>query len=239
MPTVETNKTVRELVLANPAAAQTLELFGIDYCCGGNNSLAEACAKASVPVDEVIRAIETPQPLPDARDWQTAPLNELTRHIVEKHHAFTREELKRLKPLLAKVVSVHGMNHPELKRVQAVFHGLDQEMTNHMMKEEEFLFPYIERMEAAVNAKHSLPPCIFGTVQNPVRMMMVEHESTGDALHEIRAITNSYIVPADGCMSYQELYRTLPAFEADLHEHIHLENNILFPRSIQMEEATF
>ena len=239
MSAIETSKTIRELVLANPVAARTLEQFGIDYCCGGNKSLAEACANASVPVEQVITAIEKPQFIPDVRDWQLAPLEELTRHIVKKHHAFTREELKRLKSLIAKVVSVHGMNHPELMRVQSVFSDLDRELTMHMMREEEILFPYIEEMEAAVNAKHSLPPCMFGTVQNPVRMMMMEHDSAGDALREMRARTNSYAVPADGCVSYQELYRALPAFEADLHEHIHLENNILFPRSIQMEQATF
>jgi regulator of cell morphogenesis and NO signaling len=236
---VETCKTVRELVLANPAAARIFEQFGIDYCCGGNKSLVEACAKASVQVEQVISAIEKPQPIPDARDWQIAPLMELTRYIVEKHHSFTREELKRLKSLLAKVVSAHGIRHPELTRVQSVFRDLDQELTMHMMKEEEILFPYIEKMEAAINTKRSLPPCMFGTVQNPVRMMMMEHDTAGDALREMRAITNSYAVPADGCVSYQELYRALLAFEADLHQHIHLENNILFPRSIQMEGAAF
>jgi regulator of cell morphogenesis and NO signaling len=239
MPAVETSKTVRELVLANPAAARTLEQFGIDYWCGGNKSLVEACANALVPIEQVVGALEEPRPLPDARDWRSAPLEDLTRHIVEKHHAFTREELKRLTSLLAKVVSTHGTNHPELTRVQSLFRGLDQELTMHMMKEEQILFPYIEEMEAAVNAKHSLPSCMFGTVQNPVRMMMMEHDSAGDALREMRAITNSYTVPAEACMSYQELYRALPAFEADMHQHIHLENNILFPRSIQMEEAAF
>jgi regulator of cell morphogenesis and NO signaling len=236
---VEISKTVRELVLANPAAARTLEQFGIDYCCGGNKSLAETCANASVPVEQVVGALEKPQSVPDARDWQIAPLAQLIQYIVEKHHAFTREEIKRLESLLAKVVSVHGTNYPELTRVQSVFRKLDKELTMHMMKEEEILFPYIEEMEAAVNAKRSLPSCMFGTVQNPVRMMMMEHDSTADALREMGALTNSYAVPADGCVSYQMLYRALPAFEADLHEHIHLENNILFPRSIQMEEAAF
>jgi regulator of cell morphogenesis and NO signaling len=239
MPAVESSKTVREVVLANPAAARTLEQFGIDYCCGGNKSLAEACATANVPVEQVVGAIEESPSVPDARDWRNVPLAQFTRYIVEKHHAFTREELKRLESLIAKVVSVHGVNHPELTRIQPIFRELDRELTMHMIKEEEFLFPYIENMEAAVNAKRSLPPCMFGTVQNPVRMMMMEHDSAGDALREMRTITNSYAVPADGCVSYQELYRALAAFEADLHEHIHLENNILFPRSIQMEEAAF
>jgi regulator of cell morphogenesis and NO signaling len=239
MPAVEASKTVRELILANPTAARTFEQFGIDYCCGSNKSLLEACASARVPVEQVIGALEEPRPIPDGRDWQIAPLEDLTRHIVEKHHAFTREELKRLTSLLAKVVAAHGINHPELASVQSVFRGLHQELTMHMMKEEQILFPYIEEMEAAVNAKRSLPSCMFGTVQNPVRMMMMEHDSAGDAFREMRTTTNSYTVPADGCVSYHELYRALSALEADLHEHIHLENNILFPRSIQMEQAAF
>jgi regulator of cell morphogenesis and NO signaling len=235
---VETSKTIRELLLANPAAARTLEQFGIDYCCGGGKSLAEACASASVPIEQVVGALEKPQPVPDDRDWRIAPLAHLTRYIVDEHHAFTRAEIKRLESLLAKVISVHGMCHPELARVQSIFGGLNQELTMHMMKEEAILFPYIEKMEAAVNAKHPLPPCMFGTVQNPVRMMM-EHDSAGAALREMRKITDSYAMPADGCISYQELYRAFPALEADLHKHIHLENNILFPRSIQMEETSF
>jgi len=105
-----------------------------------------------------------------------------------------------------------------------------------MMKEERILFPYIEQLEAAVSESHPLPSCMFGSVQNPVRMMMIEHDDAGNALREMRAVTNSYALPADACASYQELYRALPAFEADLHEHIHLENNILFPRTIEMEE---
>ena len=230
------SNTVREVVLAYPAAARTLEKFGIDYCCGGSKSLAEACTNAGVPVEKVIGALETPQPVPDARDWQTASLAELTGHIVEKHHAFTREEIERLKALIAKVNSVHGANHPELSQVQSIFGGLERELTMHMMKEEQILFPYIEELEAAVSAKRSLPSCMFGTVQNPIRMMMMEHDDAGNALREMRAATNSYTPPTDACASYQELYRALPAFEADLHEHIHLENNILFPRAIQMEE---
>jgi regulator of cell morphogenesis and NO signaling len=236
---VETSRTVRDLVLANPAAARTLDQFGIDFCCGGNTSLAEACAKASVPVERVLSAIEKSASEPSARDWQNAPLEELTRHIVEKHHAFTREELKRLKTLLAKVVAAHGANHPEVARVQSLFHELDRELTMHMMKEEGILFPYIESMEGAVLAKRPLPPCMFGTVQNPVRMMILEHDTADEVLREMRAATDSYTIPAEACLSYQELYRALPAFEADLLEHIHLENNILFPRAIQMEEAAF
>lgn len=238
MPT-QTGKTVRELVLENPAAARVFERFGIDYCCGGDKSLAEACAAAKVPASDVIAALESPGSGSAERDWSAAPLAELAQHIVEKHHTFTREEMKRLEPLLAKVVSVHGQNHPELLRVRGAFQELCQELSLHMMKEEQILFPYIAEMEAAATSHRPLPPAMFGTVQNPVRMMMLEHDSAGQALAEIREKTNAYALPPDACVSYQTLYRALREFEADLHQHIHLENNILFPRALKMEDQAF
>ncbi len=233
----KTEKTVRELVLDNPAAARIFEKLGIDYCCGGGKSLAEACTRANVQVDEVIAALEKPKPVPVERDWKRATLSELARYIVDKHHAFTREELKRLEPLIIKVVSVHGANRPELQRVQAIFHELSQELTVHMTKEEQILFPYLTEMEGAVDSKRPLPPAMFGTVQNPVRMMMMEHDSAGQALHNLRELTNGYAVPADACVTYQSLYKALEGFEANLHQHIHLENNILFPRALRMEDG--
>jgi regulator of cell morphogenesis and NO signaling len=232
-------KTVRDLAAGNPAAARVFERFGIDYCCGGEKSLAEACATAEVSVDEVEAALEKPVPEITDRDWQKATLAELTAHIVMKHHEFTREEIRRLLPLIAKVVGVHGQNHPELKRVQALFHGLANELTMHMMKEERMLFPYIEELEAATNRGSEPAPPMFGTVQNPVRMMMMEHDSAGSALHGIRESTSSYAVPADACVSYHTLYNALEEFESDLHQHIHLENNILFPRAIKLEAGAF
>ncbi len=231
----ETGKTVREVVLENPAAARVFEKVGIDYCCGGNELLTEACHAANVRVEEVIAALGRTESVPVERDWPSAPLSELAQYIVDKHHAWTREEIKRLVPLISKVVSVHGKNHPELMQVQSIFRDLSQEMTMHMMKEEQILFPYLAEMEAAVSRKRPLPPAMFGTVQNPVRMTMMEHDSSGEALHRMREITNGYALPPDACVSYQTLYQALEAFEADLHRHIHLENNILFPRSVKME----
>lgn len=184
-------------------------------------------------------ALEKPEPAPADRDWRGAPLSELVRYIVDKHHSFTREEINRLAPLISKVISVHGKNHPELLQVQSLFQDLAKELTVHMMKEEQILFPYIQEMEEAVNRKRSLPPAMFGTVQNPVRMMMMEHDSSGQTLHRIREATNGYVAPPDGCVTYQTLYRALEAFEKDLHSHIHLENNILFPRSVDLENAAF
>jgi len=143
--------------------------------------------------------------------------------------------MDRLVPLIAKVLGVHGRNHPELKQIQSLFHGLGDELTMHMMKEERMLFPYIEQLEAAMEpGGHPAIP-MFGTVQNPVRMMMMEHDFAGHALHRMREITGGYAAPADACVSYQTLYKTLQEFERDLHQHIHLENNILFPRAIGLE----
>jgi regulator of cell morphogenesis and NO signaling len=232
---VQENKTVRELVSANPQAARILESFGIDYCCGGEKSLAEACSVAKVKMVEVAEALEKPQPAGNDRDWQKASLGELAGYIVEKHHGFTRQEIQRLTPLIAKVVGVHGENHLELEQIQSLFRGLAQEMTMHMMKEEHMLFPYIEQLEAAVNKGCQPAPPMFGSVRNPVQMMMMEHDSAGQILHEIRESTVNYALPADACMSYRMLYSALQEFEADLHQHIHLENNILFPRAIEME----
>jgi regulator of cell morphogenesis and NO signaling len=161
----------------------------------------------------------------------------LITHIKNNHHKFTREEMARLVPLLEKVCSVHGKNHPELQQVRASFQSLVQELTTHMMKEERVLFPYIVRMEEAVIQKEPILPPPFGSVQNPVSMMEHEHDSAGNALRAMRGASCGYTTPGDACISYQTLYKALADFEADLHQHIHLENNILFPRAIAMEKS--
>ena len=158
-------------------------------------------------------------------------------HIRSTHHVYTREEIARLIPLFDKVCSVHGANHPELLRLREIFGGLAQELTTHLMKEEMVLFPYILRMEEAAVAKEPMLPSPFGSVRNPVAMMMHEHDGAGNALRSMREISNGYAAPADACVSFQTLYQALAAFEADLHQHIHLENNVLFPRAVEMERA--
>src|SRR5262249_1532703 len=147
-----------------------------------------------------------------------------------------RQEIARLTPLMEKVCGKHGGNHPELLHIQAFFRGLAQELTSHMMKEEMVLFPYVARMEEAVIEGDPLLPAPFGTVANPVAMMEHEHDAAGDALRAMRSATNGYVAPEGACVSYQTLYRGLEEFEADLHQHIHLENNILFPRALAMEQ---
>ena len=232
------DKTVRDLASRNPSAARTFESFGIDYCCGGERSLAQACSAAKVSVEEVMRALEQTPAKGDDRDWQAASLTELVKHSIEKHHAYVRAEIPRLIALLAKVVRVHRLNHVELEKIEFSFLALAEELTLHLLKEERMLFPYIEQLEDAAKSGRRPVPAMFGTVRNPVRMMAMEHDSAGELLRKMREVTNGYTVPEDGCMSYRLLYRALPEFEADLHEHIHLENNILFLRAIVLEEET-
>ena len=238
--TMTAEKTVRELALENASATRVFEKLGIDYCCGGNKSLGDACRASNLSVDNVIDSLEMAEEAAHAaqkdRDWQNEPLADLIAHIENTHHQYTREEMARLVPLLNKVCSVHGKNHPELHQVRASFQSLVQELTSHMMKEEQVLFPYIVRMEEAVIQKEPVLPSPFGSVQNPVTMMEHEHDSAGNALRDMRKASCGYTAPADGCVSYQTLYKALADFEADLHQHIHLENNILFPRAIAMEK---
>lgn len=229
------SRSVRELASATPGAARVFEKFRIDYCCGGERSLAQACSAAKVNVLEVVEALEKQQPQGGDRDWQKASLAELAKHIVSKHHEYVRQEIQRLIPLSAKVAGVHGKNHPELEKIQSSFQALADELSAHLMKEERMLFPYIEQLELAANSGSHPAASPFGTVKNPVRMMMMEHDSAGELLRKMREVSKNYTLPADACMSFQMLYRALEEFEADLHQHIHLENNILFPRVIELE----
>jgi regulator of cell morphogenesis and NO signaling len=238
---VSTARTVRQLVLEIPEATRIFEKLGIDYCCGGDRSLEEACGASNLSVDEVLDSLELAEQTARAkqkdRNWQAESLADLVAHINGTHHKYTREEITRLGPLFDKVVSVHGKNHPELQHLRATFCGLAQELTMHMMKEEAVLFPYIVRMEEAVIQREPVLPPPFGTVRNPVAMMMHDHDSAGEALRAMRQASAGYTPPADACASYQTLYKALAGFEKDLHQHIHLENNILFPRAIEMEGA--
>jgi regulator of cell morphogenesis and NO signaling len=236
--TIAATKTVGEIAAENPQTTREFEQLGIDYCCGGSRSLAEACAQASISVDEVMDRLEKSaaarEQAGSAENWFGRPLSDLVSHINAKHHSLVRQECPRIEALVAKVVGVHGKNHPELQEIQQVFAVLATELSVHLMKEEQILFPYLIRLEESFVAGEPAPPAMFGTVMNPVRMMMHEHDTAGDALRSLRSLTGNYEAPEDACISYRTLYRALQEFEADLHQHIHLENNILFPRAVEM-----
>lgn len=234
-------KTVRDLAIEIPGATRVFENLGIDYCCGGKRSLADACTAVGIPLDDVEKSLATASashPELEERSFLTSPLAELINHIVEKHHVFTKTEMVRLNALLEKVCSVHGQNHPELEKLRLLFQTLSAELEPHMMKEERFLFPFIIGMEVAVQTKRAVQVPPFGTVANPVRMMMLEHDSAGELLQQMREVSSGYADPPDACISYQTLYHALDVLEQDLHQHIHLENNILFPRAVEMEAAS-
>jgi regulator of cell morphogenesis and NO signaling len=236
---LSSTQTVRQLATEIPNATRVFEKLGIDYCCGGGKSLEAACAYAKIAVADVLRTLEEGSvPVEGAAtpDPSEASLNELVLHIVSRHHGYVKHEIPRLQKLLAKVVSVHGRNHAELIAIQKVFSALGAELTSHMMKEEMVLFPYIAQMELALESGKQLPRAAFGAVGNPVHMMELEHEDSGNALKELRSLTSNYTPPQDACFSYNTLFAALKDFETDLHQHIHLENNILFPRAVALEQ---
>jgi regulator of cell morphogenesis and NO signaling len=236
------DRTVREFAAEIPNATRIFEKFGIDYCCGGGKPLEAACRQANISLDEVLRCLKDAEAnLPDAGaesdlDFQNAGLAELIAHILAAHHGYVKHEVPRIKQLLLKVVAVHCAGHPELAAVQRTFHALADELLGHMMKEEVVLFPYIEKLEHAAGAGMPAPQAAFGSIRNPVRMMELEHDSAGGALEQLRKLTSAYTAPENACFSYKTLYAALKEFEADLHQHVHLENNILFPRAIALED---
>ena len=236
--TVTITKNVRDYAIETPQTIPVFEKLGIDFCCGGNRPLEEACAAANVNVDEVQKALEKAlaEPIrPSDRELRAGSLGELISHIVKTHHVYVRTQTPEIERLLEKVYSKHGEKHPELAHIRSVFRGLGQELMMHMMKEENILFPYIERMEEAVVQGDPILPPPFGTVANPIRMMEHEHDDAGIALKALRETSQGYTPPADACVSFQALYTALENYEKDLHQHIHLENNVLFPRAVEME----
>ena len=241
---VDVSQTVRELALNVPAATRVFEQLGIDYCCGGNKSLKSACDEARLPIQQVLESLQAAAVSAKARkdvgprdNWAEAPLSDLISHINTTHHKYTREEIARLGPLFDKVCNVHGPSRPELLQIRHDFRALAQELTMHMLKEERVLFPFIERMEEAVIAGEPVLPPPFGTVNNPVAAMIHEHETAGALLRNMRSLSANYQPPDGACTSYKALYSALEEFERDLHQHIHLENNVLFPRAIEMEKS--
>ena len=235
MSAISPNKTLAELVADRPGRARVLEQLGLDYCCGGKQPLAEACAQKGLDTQTVQAALteaDDRSVVAAEQNWSQATLTELIEHILATHHAFLRRELPRLSELLTKVVDVHGPRHPELAECRTQFQALREELESHMEKEECILFPTIQDLEAT----RSLDSVHCGSVRNPIRVMEMEHENAGAALTRLRELTGGYAPPADACGSYRALLSGLSDLEADLHQHIHKENNILFPRAVRLEE---
>jgi regulator of cell morphogenesis and NO signaling len=226
-------KTVGELVVERPSRARVFEKFGIDYCCGGKKPLQQACQERDLDCAAVIGELENEQaePANAERNWVSASLTDLCDHIEQTHHQYLKQELPRLEFLMAKVASRHGDKRPVLVEVQRVFAELKAEMDAHMMKEERVLFPLCRQLDVA----EELPEMHCGSVRNPIEVMIREHEHAGDALSQIRSLTDNYMCPADACNTYRTLFDALEQMERDLHVHVHKENNILFPKAIRLE----
>ena len=238
---INSETTVKDVALQMPHSTRLFEKLKIDYCCGGNQPLAKACASAGVDVDSLMGMLaevtQSTSPGKCMLDFQNASVSELITHILETHHVFTKSEMDRLQLLADKVLHAHGGNHPELIHLDELFTRLCADLKPHMFKEEQILFPYIVALAEATNQKRAVPFAPFGTVNNPICMMMREHDTAGDILRELRALTSDYKVPADACISYQTLYEALENFEKDLHQHIHMENNLLFPKALDLENG--
>ncbi len=233
-------KTIGEMVAENYRTAAVFKKYEIDFCCNGNRSVEQACHNDDATIDAVkndIRlVIESSRNKENvANDFAFWPLDLLVNYIEKKHHRYVTKQIPVLKAYLDKLCKVHGEKHPELLEIHSLFSSCATELGSHMKKEEQVLFPFIMKMVAVKeeNARRFSAP--FGSVQNPISMMMQEHDTEGQRFRKIKELSANYMQPPDACNTYRVAYSLLQEFEDDLHLHIHLENNILFPRSVEME----
>lgn len=228
--------SVRDVAVLSPLAVSVLERHGIDYCCGGQRPFEMACAEKGIQPEVLMKEIEDASSSHSTeKNWMTTPLAELTKHILNTHHVYARRELPMLGQRMATVLRVHGTTHGDvLQPLSEVFARLRLEFEIHMQKEELVLFPSIERVaEEIIPARIGRP-----NFKSPVHMMEEEHDSAGAAFTEMRRLTNNFTPPANACTTFRALYAGLEALEKDTHQHVHLENNILFPRILELNRKT-
>lgn len=234
----EGEETLGEIAAKDLRKAQIFKKYGLDFCCGGRKTVKQACADKGLDVTKIEQELQqadknfSTRPLP-YNDWG---LDFLEDYIVNTHHSYIHKSLPEIRGYAAKVARVHGSRHPELLLIYKLVEEINEELSAHLVKEESILFPYIKELVAASKANGSFRSSNFGAVQNPINMMELEHEMVGKNLEQIRTLSNNYALPEDACASYSLLYRMLDEFEDDLHTHIHLENNILFPKAIELEK---
>ncbi len=232
-------RTIKDIVVEDYRTAAIFEKYGLDFCCKGNRSLAQACNEKGISKEPLERELESIKQSGNASDthlplWSPSFLAE---YIVQNHHSFVRAVTPSMKAHVIKVAAVHGENHPEMIRVRDLFIALSDELSQHMLKEEQILFPYIAALARARSLNMKAPAAAFGSVEHPINMMRSEHEAAGSALEEIRSLTKNFTPPADACTTYHVTLEELDAFEKDLHRHVHLENNILFPMALANEHS--
>lgn len=230
-------QTLSEIVKNNFKAAAVFEKYNLDFCCKGNKFLSKACEEKGINEIEILSELERIKTYQNSSiNYEEWNLDFLIDYIVNTHHSYVRKMIPVILEHINKVASVHGKNHPELTEIARIYSVVYKDLKQHMMKEEEILFPYIKYLvKTKGNGSKSESP-YFGTVRNPISMMELEHQSAGDELFEIRNLSNNYTVPQDACNTFRVTFQELKEFEEDLHKHVHLENSILFPKSIMLEE---
>ena len=233
---VSKESIIGEIVTANYKYAQVFKNVGIDFCCNGNRTIEQACEKKGIEATDILQKLQKLDVVNNSiTHYNSWPLDLLADYIVKKHHRFVVQKTLEIQPYLNKIVKVHGGQHPELAEVEALFNASAGELAQHMKKEELVLFPYVAKLVQAQET-HTIATAHFGTVLNPIQMMMSEHDAEGERFRKIAALTDNYTPPADACNTYIVTFGLLREFEEDLHMHIHLENNILFPKAIELEK---
>jgi|SRR5690606_35694759 len=236
---IEKEKTIGQIVADDYRTAAIFKSFGIDFCCKGNRTISEVCNQKNISAETLREALEKTiaQERYGSPNFVNWALDLLVDYIEKKHHRYVREKIPELNAYLEKLCKVHGKTHPELFEIKELFKASANELFSHMHKEERILFPAIRAMsEAEMNGRLNIQRPPFGTVGNPINMMMLEHETEGERFRRIAALTDGYSPPADACTTYRVTFELLEEFEEDLHQHIHLENNILFPKAILLEK---
>lgn len=232
------DKTIGEIVADDFRTAAVFKKYGIDFCCKGNRSIEEATERKKINPDDVYRDLENIGAESNGNiDFNSWPLDLLAGYVEKTHHRYIEDKTPALLQFLNKISKVHGERHPELVEVYQLFEESAHDLAAHLKKEELILFPFIKKMIHAQRENLPLENPHFGTVENPVTMMKHEHSVEGDRFERIRELTNDYQIPTDACSTYQVTFKMLEEFENDLHKHIHIENNILFPKAIELEKT--
>jgi regulator of cell morphogenesis and NO signaling len=232
-------ETIGEIVTKDYRKAQAFKKLGIDFCCGGKKTIAEVGAQKGISlqkINEELEAVEHSGNISGELDYDKLPIDFLSDYVINTHHQYCRENIPFITELAQKVARVHGDSHPELTRVKDIFVRVGSDLSQHMMKEENIVFPYVKELISVRKLGGKLTEKPFGNVSNPIKAMDMEHEQAGKDLAEISKITSDYTLPADACNSYTILYKKLEEFENDLHKHVHLESNIIFPKAIKLEK---
>tara|TARA_R110001606_G_scaffold278777_2_gene427302 strand:+ start:193 stop:924 length:732 start_codon:yes stop_codon:yes gene_type:complete len=234
----DSEKQIGQFVADDFRTAAVFSKYGIDFCCKGDRTVKEVCNKKEMEVNTLLDELQNVlnSKTDQSIDYKSWPLDLLVEYIEKKHHRYVEEKIPVLRQFLDKLCSVHGERHPELFKINELFTASAGELAAHMKKEELVLFPVIKKMVNAKLENGTIQAPQFGTVQNPIAMMMQEHDNEGERFRQIAELSNNYNPPADGCNTYQVTYAMLDEFEKDLHLHIHLENNILFPEAVKLEQ---